>query len=68
MNVTLRRFFLALFSASFVYAGSAAAQTYPTRPIRAIVPFAPLDRARPLAETPKALFDAARLTVQPYLK
>lgn len=41
MNVTLRRFVLALLSASFVYAGSAAAQTYPVRPIRAIVRFAP---------------------------
>lgn len=41
MNVTLPRFFLALLSASFVYAGFAAAQSYPARPIRAIVPFAP---------------------------
>jgi len=39
MNGTLRRFFLALLAISFVYAGSAAAQNYPTRPIRAIVPF-----------------------------
>ena len=41
MKRTLHHCFLALLSASFVYSGSAAAQTYPTRPIRAIVPFAP---------------------------
>ncbi len=41
MNITLRHCVLALLSASFVYAGPAPAQTYPARPIRAIVPFSP---------------------------
>ena len=34
----------------------------------AALQFAPLDRAKPLADTPRALFDAARQTVEPYLK
>lgn len=42
MNATLRRFCLALLSLSFaVYADFSAAQTYPARAIRVIVPFAP---------------------------
>ncbi len=41
MNITLRHCVLALLSASFVYAGPAAAQTYPTKPLRVIVPFSP---------------------------
>lgn len=42
MNTALRRSFLALLcTSSTVYPALAAAQAYPTRPIRAIVPFSP---------------------------
>lgn len=42
MKTTLRRFFSVLLCAwSVVLANSAGAQSYPTRPIRVIVPFAP---------------------------
>lgn len=36
-----RSLLLALLSVSFLYAGSAAAQDYPTKPIRLIIPFPP---------------------------
>lgn len=39
MRFPLRRFLLALSSVSFIYAGSAAAQSYPNRPIRLIIPW-----------------------------
>lgn len=42
MNMTTHRSFLALLFISFaICVGSAAAQNYPTRPLRVIVPFAP---------------------------
>lgn len=41
MNVMLRRLVLALCSVSFVFAGAATAQSYPTKTIRIIVPYAP---------------------------
>ncbi len=39
MRFPLHRFMLALLSVSFIYAGSAAAQSYPNRPIRLIIPW-----------------------------
>ena len=39
MRFPLHRFMLALLSMSFIYAGSAAAQSYPNRPIRLIIPW-----------------------------
>ena len=41
MNVTLRRYLLALWSVPFIYAGAADAQSYPTRPVRIVVPYSP---------------------------
>ena len=41
MKITSRHLAAGLLSASFVYAGSAIAQNYPTKPIRIIVPYAP---------------------------
>jgi tripartite-type tricarboxylate transporter receptor subunit TctC len=41
MTIMLRSIAAGLMSASFVYAGSAVAQSYPVRPIRIIVPYAP---------------------------
>jgi tripartite-type tricarboxylate transporter receptor subunit TctC len=41
MNIPLRRSWVALLAVSFVYAGAAGAQSYPTKPIRIIVPYAP---------------------------
>ena len=40
MVPTLRRALVALLSVSFIFAGSATAQNYPTRSIRIIIPFA----------------------------
>ena len=40
MNSTLLRFLSALWSVSLIYAGSAAAQGYPAKSIRVIIPFA----------------------------
>ena len=39
MTFPLQRFMLALLSVSFIYAGSAAAQSYPARPIRLVIPW-----------------------------
>ena len=41
MNFTLRRILLALGSVPFIGAGAATAQSYPVKPIRIIVPYAP---------------------------
>ena len=41
MNITPRRLVLALCSVPLIGAGAAAAQGYPTKPIRIIVPYAP---------------------------
>lgn len=41
MNVILRRFLLMLWSVPLMGAGIAAAQSYPVKPIRIIVPYAP---------------------------
>ena len=41
MNFMLRRFLLALSSVPFIGAGAATAQSYPTKPIRIIVPYSP---------------------------
>ncbi|MBI4190071.1 MAG: ABC transporter substrate-binding protein, partial [Betaproteobacteria bacterium] len=41
MVITSRHTLLALLSASFVFASSAAAQGYPVKPIRIIVPYSP---------------------------
>ena len=41
MSFTLRYAWSALLSVSFIYAGPASAQSYPTKPIRIIVPYAP---------------------------
>ena len=41
MNFMLRSFLLALSSVPFIYAGAATAQSYPTKPIRIIVPYSP---------------------------
>ncbi len=41
MSITLHGVFLAFLSVPFIYAGSAAAQSYPVKPIRIIVPYAP---------------------------
>ncbi len=41
MNFTLRRLLSASLSVPFICAGAAAAQSYPTKPIRIIVPYAP---------------------------
>jgi tripartite-type tricarboxylate transporter receptor subunit TctC len=40
MNSTLLRFLSTLWSVSLIYAGSAAAQSYPAKSIRVIIPFA----------------------------
>lgn len=40
MNITTHRLLSALLSVWFVHAGASVAQSYPTRPIRIIVPFA----------------------------
>lgn len=49
MNLTLRGFLLAAMSAPLIFAASAAAQTYPVKPVRVIVPFPPGNTADILA-------------------
>lgn len=39
MRFPLRRFLLALLSTPFIYAGTVAAQSYPNRPIRLVIPW-----------------------------
>jgi tripartite-type tricarboxylate transporter receptor subunit TctC len=41
MNFTLHRVLLALWFVPFIYTGAATAQSYPSKPIRIIVPYAP---------------------------